>query len=314
MSTGLNLRDDTTAVSQPAPRGVMQIIGPAAPAHSFGDLERMAQVIATGGLFPALKNPAQSLSLMLLCQAKNLHPMEAVERYHIVQGRPVKRADAMLGDFLMSGGRVEWHERTDKAAVATFSHPAGGSVRVGWTFEQAKAAGLTGKDVWKQYPRQMLHARCVSEGCRSVFPGATDGLYTPEEAQDMGPLKVAPADVAPPAPAPQVEAHRQKPLNLAIRDFWQAADAKGFVIRGEDGKVSNELVQALATRVRGGVVPETGADWDAAREALDYPPADIVEINTDDIGDPFAEDGVDPSTGELLKVPADVPHDPKGRI
>lgn len=301
MTTSLELR--------PTPP---QIIGPAAPAHSFGDLERMAQVIATGGLFPALKNPAQALSLMLLCQAKNLHPMEAVERYHIVQGRPVKRADAMLGDFLMSGGRVEWHERTDKAAVATFSHPAGGSVRVGWTFEQAKAAGLTGKDVWKQYPRQMLHARCVSEGCRSVFPGATDGLYTPEEAQDMGPLKVAPAEVAPPAPAPQVEAQKPKakPLNIAVRDFWKRADALGFLVRGEDGAVSNDLVCALAVRMLGGEVVETAADWDRALIALDNPPqeipADAAGVNTDDIGDPFAED----SEPALLAVPADPTPEP----
>lgn len=279
------------------------------PSHSFADLERMAQVIATGGLFPALKNPAQALSLMLLCQAKNLHPMEAVERYHIVQGRPVKRADAMLADFIASGGKVEWHQRDDKAAVATFTHPAGGSVKVSWTMEQAKAANLTGKDVWRQYPRQMLHARCVSEGTRSVYPGATDGLYTPEEAQDMGPVK-AQAEVAPAKPAPPAEAPKPRPLNIATRDFWKAADAKGFAIRGEDGKISNDQVQALATRIRGGVVPETGADWDAARQALDYPPADIVEINTEDIGDPFAEDG-EPA---LLSVPADVPHDPKGRI
>lgn len=279
------------------------------PSHSFADLERMAQVIATGGLFPALKNPAQALSLMLLCQAKNLHPMEAVERYHIVQGRPIKRADAMLSDFIASGGRVEWHQRDEKAAVATFTHPAGGSVRVAWTFEQAKAAGLTGKDVWKQYPRQMLHARCVSEGCRSVFPGATDGLYTPEEAEDMGPVK-AQAEVAPVKPAPQVEAPKGKPLNIAVRDFWQRADALGFVVRGENGKVDGALVDALAAKLRGGVVAETAADWDAALIALDNPPADIVEINTEDIGDPFAEDG-DPA---LLSVPADVPHDPKGRI
>ncbi len=55
-----------------------------------------------------------------------------------------------------------------------------------WTMERAKAAGLTGKDNWRNYPRQMLKARCISEGVRAVFPGACSGIYSVEEVQDMG--------------------------------------------------------------------------------------------------------------------------------
>lgn len=179
-------------------------------AATIPDVLQMAEIVAASGLFPAFKTPQAAAALMLLCRAKGLDPMTAVERYHIVQGRPVMRAEAMLAEFLAAGGRVEWHERSESVASATFSHPQGGSIQVAWTIEQAKAAGLTGKDAWRQYARQMLHARCVSEGVRSVFPGVTNGLYTPEEAADMargGP--VAPvADIganaaggqAPPAP------------------------------------------------------------------------------------------------------------------
>lgn len=49
----------------------------------------------------------------------------------------------------------------------------------------ATAAKLTGKDTWKQYPRQMLRARVISEGIRTVYPGVAVGVYTPEEVQDF---------------------------------------------------------------------------------------------------------------------------------
>jgi hypothetical protein len=91
----------------------------------------------------------------------------------------------MMARFQQQGGKVEWKTLTDKEVTATFSHPSGGSATITWTFEQAKQAGLTGKDNWKNYPRAMLRARVVSEGIRTVFPGVVLGVYTPEEVQDI---------------------------------------------------------------------------------------------------------------------------------
>lgn len=36
-----------------------------------------------------------------------------------------------------------------------------------------------------KFPRAMLSARVVSEGCRAVYPAVVCGLYTPEEVQDF---------------------------------------------------------------------------------------------------------------------------------
>jgi hypothetical protein len=121
---------------------------------------------------------------MLLCQGENLHPAVAMRDYHVIQGRPALKADAMLARFQQAGGRVDWQVYTDAEVTGLFSHPAGGSLKVSWTLAQAKSIGIANKDNWKNYPRAMLRARCISEGIRSVYPGCVVGVYTPEEIQD----------------------------------------------------------------------------------------------------------------------------------
>ena len=159
------------------------------------DVQVMAAAIAKSGLF-GMKTPEQALALMLIAQAEGMHPAIAARDYHVIQGRPALKADALLARFQTAGGKVEWHEYTDAKVEATFSHPQGGSVRIDWDMARAKAAGLTGKDNWQKYPRQMLRARVISEGIRTVYPGCSVGIYTVEEVQDMAPDKAEPVQEA----------------------------------------------------------------------------------------------------------------------
>jgi len=152
------------------------------------DLDRMATAMVGSKLF-GLTTKEQALALMLVAQAEGLHPATAARDYHIIQGRPALKADAMLARYLASGGKVEWHEHNDTKVAATFSHPAGGSLKIEWDMERAKKAGLGGKDMWAKYPRQMLRARVISEGIRATNPAVATGIYTPEEVQDMAPEK-----------------------------------------------------------------------------------------------------------------------------
>jgi len=152
------------------------------------DLDRMASAVVSSKLF-GITTKEQALALMLVAQAEGLHPATAARDYHIIQGRPALKADAMLARYLNSGGKVEWHEHTDTKVAATFTHPAGGALRIDWDMERAKKAGLGGKDLWAKYPRQMLRARVISEGIRATNPAVATGIYTPEEVQDMQPEK-----------------------------------------------------------------------------------------------------------------------------
>lgn len=150
----------------------------------FAQIERMAVSAAKSGLF-GVKDSDQALALMLIAQAEGVHPARAMQEYHVIQGRPALKADAMLARFQSAGGKVEWREYTDQKVVGTFSHAQGGSITIEWTLERARAAELTDKKNWKMYPRQMLRSRVISEGVRTVYPGVSTGTYTAEEVADM---------------------------------------------------------------------------------------------------------------------------------
>jgi hypothetical protein len=147
-------------------------------------IAQMAVSVANSGLF-GVKNADQAMALMLIAQAEGMHPAIAARDYHVINGRATLKADAMLARFHTAGGSVQWKTYTDEAVVAVLSHPQGGSVEVEWTLKMADKAGLTRNPTWRQYPRQMLRARVISEGIRTVFPGVAVGTYTPEEAADF---------------------------------------------------------------------------------------------------------------------------------
>jgi hypothetical protein len=150
----------------------------------FQDVQSMAAAIAKSGLF-GMKTPDQALALMLVAQAEGQHPATITQDYDIIQGRAARKTHSVLARFQQMSGTVEWHTLSDLMADATFSHKSGGSLRIQWTFEQAKKAGLTNKDNWRNYPRAMLRARCIAEGVRAVYPAALGGMLVSEEAQDL---------------------------------------------------------------------------------------------------------------------------------
>lgn len=192
----------------------------------YTDMQAMANAMAASKLF-GMKTPNEVLALMLVAQANGQHPAAAARDYDIISGRPSKKAEAMLRDFIAAGGSIQWHRLDNECAEATFSHPHGGTVRIDWDMKRAREAGLGGKEMYKKWPRQMLRSRCISEGVRTIYPVATGGMYAPEEVQDMGPRKEvdmgAAEVVEPEMPAGLLEAAQNAAIEgtEAFRAYWK---------------------------------------------------------------------------------------------
>lgn len=219
----------------------------------FQEVQSMATAMAKSGLF-GMKTPEQALALMLVAQAEGQHPATIAQDYDIIQGRAARKTHSVLARFQAAGGKVEWQSLTDAEAVAIFSHPQGGSLRMVWTIDQARKAGLTNKDNWKNYPRAMLRARCIAEGVRAVYPGAIGGLLTSEEAQDMpsAPKNMGPAEVVHAEIPPELlaDAEAEAALGVAVYSEWwqQIGKDKRKLLAGEHERLKAKAAEADAAR------------------------------------------------------------------
>ena len=175
---------------------------------SMTEMNHLAKAISESKMF-GMQNQQQALVLMALCQSEGKDPIQAVRQFHVINGKPAMRADAMLAEFQRQGGKVAWGDRTNTSVTGTFSHPSGGDVTVTWTLKDAETAQLLGNPTWKKFPRQMLTARVVSEAIRTILPGVVAGIYTPEEVHDIIEAEVVDHPRKAQAPAQLAQAPRQ---------------------------------------------------------------------------------------------------------
>jgi len=176
--------------------------GAAAPStgimSGFNDIQRMAKAVVFSRLFPSIQNEAQAITLMLICQAEGLHPVEALRHYDIIQGRAAMKSEAMLARFQSRGGTVKWIKSDATEARALFcSRGCPEGFEYAYSMADATVAGLAGKDNYKKNGAAMLRARCVSGGVRATDPGAILATYTPEEVADFEPPKGKAVEQAP---------------------------------------------------------------------------------------------------------------------
>jgi len=57
----------------------------------YNEVQSMAKTVATSGLF-GFKNENQAMTIMLLSQSENKHPMELIQKYHIINGKPALKS------------------------------------------------------------------------------------------------------------------------------------------------------------------------------------------------------------------------------
>lgn len=158
--------------------------------RTFNEVQSMAEVLSKSSLLPdALKNKASDVAFAIMAGAElGLSPVASIRGIHIISGKPTLSADTMVAVVLASGlaeyfSEIEctptsttWETKRRNAPVAQ---------RRTWTLDDAKRAALDKKDVWRQYTRQMLAARCRSELARLVYPDLLAGVQSSDEVRDI---------------------------------------------------------------------------------------------------------------------------------
>lgn len=164
--------------------------------HAF----RMAKMIATTQLIPKAyhNKPADVLVAFEFGRTLGLGYLQAVQNIAVVNGRPCLWGDAMLAvcqahpDF---GYIKEQPITTETGEIIGYeccikrqSYPEETVRR--FTIDEAKKAGLWGRNTWASYPARMLQMRARGFALRDTFADALSGVSMAEEARDMKPIDV----------------------------------------------------------------------------------------------------------------------------
>lgn len=237
-----------------------------------------ARFISEGDLLPVAyrKKPANVLIAIGLARALRIEPTQALYEVYVVNGRPSVSANLMAALVRRAGHRLRVDgDATTCTATLIRSDDPEAPFTATWTLDQARLAGLAGKDTWKQYPAAMLRARAIADVVRQGASEAVLGMqYAREELQDVTVVDVADsprisaADFLTPAPHveddPPVEApvvEEQVETGEAISDRQRRALFAAFAAAGftSDARSDEGRAQRLEylSRVTGRAVDST---------------------------------------------------------
>lgn len=148
----------------------------AAEADATLDVQlRLAKMLARGG------PEAQALLAVDFATKRDLDLISVTQGVSFVQGRPVIDATLQRALAQRAGYQVVPVDVSDTSATVRVSK--GGQVigEATYTLEDAKLAGLTGKDNWKKNPKAMLVARATTQACRWYAPDVMTGVTAEDD-------------------------------------------------------------------------------------------------------------------------------------
>lgn len=238
--------------------------------------------------------PEAVVACILAGHEVGIGPTQALSKIYVVDGKPTMSAELMRA-LVQRAGHDFWVEENTNTRVTVCGRRAGREFvsKVTWTMDDAKKAGLAGKQNWQKYPRSMLLARATSELCRLMFADVLGGIsYSREELEDGGEI---PPEAVPPEPAKTVtrkaRTARPQPPELApaaaVVDTPPLPGEEGYDVPplGERGEELKQRAQVVATKARRkgvdrkAVVQEaTFGQKDSARDLTAEEAADALRI------------------------------------
>lgn len=160
--------------------------------QNIQELFQLADMAVQSGLAPRGVNKVQAAGIMAFGMELGMTPLQSLGCISFINGKAAVYGDGITG-LIHQSGHLERMEETiageGDARTATCRMWRRGNVEpfVGrFSVGNAKQAGLWGKNTWAQYPDRMLTHRARGWAARDGFSDCLKGLWTREEAEDMG--------------------------------------------------------------------------------------------------------------------------------
>lgn len=160
---------------------------------------QMFQVIAKNaqdsGLYGGVGQAAKIFMILLSARELGVSPMLALNGgIWNINGR-VEISARLMSSMIRRAGHKMSIKSTDKECEIKGTRSDTGEEHTEiFTWEMATKAGLTGKDVWKKYPEDMLFNRCLSRLARRLFPDVIGAAYVEGEISQLKDEQLPQAD------------------------------------------------------------------------------------------------------------------------
>ena len=147
----------------------------------------LGEVFAKSGMFPDTKTQSQAVVKIMAGKELGLSPFQSMGSIYVVNGKLALAAQAMSG-LVKRSKEYDYviKKLDDNECILSFTKNDTEVGQSTFTIKDAAKAGLANKDNWKNYPRNMVFARALANGCRWYCPQIIQGYYTQEELEDLG--------------------------------------------------------------------------------------------------------------------------------
>lgn len=147
----------------------------------------IGEVFAKSGMFPDVKSQAQAVVKILAGKELGLSPFESMGSIYVVNGRLSLTAKAKSGLIKRSKKYDYVIKKLDETECILSFVKDDAEIGIStFTLKDAARAGIVNNTNWKNYPKNMLFARAISNGATFYCPEVISGYATYEELEDLG--------------------------------------------------------------------------------------------------------------------------------
>lgn len=151
---------------------------------NLDEIQQFAQFAVKSGQYKDIKDVATAVVRIQVGREMGLSAASSLKSIQMIGGTPTFSANFIAAQIKRAKPEYNFRPKTVTAKECVLIFYEGGEVagEYSYTWEEARTAELTGKDVWRKYPKSMLFCRCLTAGARMYCPDVTVfPIYTSEE-------------------------------------------------------------------------------------------------------------------------------------
>ena len=211
---------DIVVAPQRAPSSIV-------PPNEWLLMTKQAEYLAQSDIVPKdyRRKPANIVVAALSGRTHGWDVITSMRNGHVIEGTWGLRPEAQLGLVRRAGHSVTGTMTAEGATVIGKRTDDGTEMSITFTIEDARRAGLAGKQTWRNYPQMMCWWRAIGILCRVHFSDVTLGLMSVEELgadidENGEVIDVGPIDHGSRDPAPLSQS--------VMEQFGKACDTEGL--------------------------------------------------------------------------------------